>query len=374
MLKKFASIKLTVFGLLWLAVLTFWGTVYQVDHGIYLAQARFFYSWVFFGFGFIPLPGGMLVMSLLFVNLLISFLYHYQAGWRMPGLMLTHIGLILLLLGGFFTRITGIEARVQLLEGQGTNMAFDVRDWELSMTTEMQAVREIESVHLNDLGKRDWFTFGDESGVRYTVLEAHTNATGLAREDLSDEAKAKAPRSPSGFHAIQPESDDKDPTANVPAVRLNVEGAENVEEMILWGHDPRPVGVERPDGTTAFLRLRRRRYELPMFLELIEFEHSYYPGSRVPKDFRSRVLVHLGEDLERGVDISMNNPFRLNGWTFFQHKFDSTDTTEMSEFAVTRSFGRLVPYWATGITSLGLAMHFLQMQWMQLKARRRRNV
>jgi cytochrome c biogenesis protein ResB len=142
--------------------------------------------------------------------------------------------------------------------------------------------------------------------------------------------------------------------------------------MILWGNDPRPVGVQRADGTTEFVRLRRKRHELPMFMELMEFEHKYYPGSRVPRDFRSRVLVHLGEDVERSVDISMNNPMRLNGWTFFQHKFDASDDTEMSEFAVTRNFGRLVPYWATGITSLGLAMHFLQMQWMELKRRRRK--
>lgn len=372
MLKKFASIQLTVFGLLWLAVLTFWGTVYQVDHGIYLAQARFFYSWVWFGFGFIPLPGGMLVMTLLFVNLLISFLYHYQAGWKMPGLMLTHIGLILLLLGGFFTRLTGIEARVQLVEGQGTNTAFDVRDWEISMTSELQAVREIQAVHVEELGRKDRFTFGEDPGVKFTVMEVHPNATGLTRDDLSEAARAESPRSPSGFLAIQPESEDKDPTRNVPAVRLKVEGARNVEEMILWGNDPRPVGVEGADGTTAFVRLRRRRYELPMFMELLEFEHEYYPGSRVPKNFRSRVLVHLGEDMERGVDISMNNPLRLNGWTFFQHRFDSNESTEMSEFAVTRSFGRLIPYWATGITSVGLAMHFLQMQWMQLQGRRRR--
>jgi hypothetical protein len=306
------------------------------------------------------------------LNLVGSFFVHYTAGWRMPGLMLIHIGLILLLLGGFFTRISGIEARVQLLEGQGTNTAFSVSDWEISMTTELEAVRDIQAVHLNGLRKRDWFSFEDDSGLVYTVQEVHVNSTGLTRDGLSDAALAALPESPSGFHAIQPEPEAKEPPQNVPAVRLTVEGAQNVQEMILWGNDPRPVGVKRPDGTTEFVRLRRQRFELPMFMELVEFEHKYYPGSRVPRDFRSRVLVHFGEDLERSVDISMNNPMRHNGWTFFQHRFDSTASTEMSEFAVTRNFGRLIPYWATGITSVGLAMHFLQMQWMQLKRRRRK--
>jgi hypothetical protein len=371
-LRRFASIKLTVFCLLWLAVLTFWGTIYQVDNGIYLAQDRFFNSILFFGFGFLPLPGGMLVLATLFVNLIGSFIYHYQAGWKMPGLMLIHIGLIMMLLGGFFTRISGIEARVQLFEGQGTNTAFDVKQWEISMTTQLEAVRDIQAIHLNEIGKRDWFEFGENTGVKYTVQEVHLNAEGISKADVSEEEAANFPTSPSGFHAIQPLDKDKDPTKNIPAVRLKVEGAKNVKDVIIWGNDPRPVGIEREDGTVAFLKLRRQRYELPMFIELLDFTHEYYPGSRVPKDFRSKIIVHLGEDAQRNVEISMNNPFRQYGWTFYQHKFNADENSEMSELAVTRNFGRLIPYWATGITSVGLALHFLQMQLMQLKRRRKR--
>ena len=44
-MKWFASIRLTVYCLLWLSVLTFWGTVYQKFHGLYMAQEVFFGSW-----------------------------------------------------------------------------------------------------------------------------------------------------------------------------------------------------------------------------------------------------------------------------------------------------------------------------------------
>jgi hypothetical protein len=157
----------------------------------------------------------------------------------------------------------------------------------------------------------------------------------------------------------------------MPGLRVEVEGAENLQQLILWGGDALPARIQLADGRNVYIGLRRRRYPLPMFLELVEFEHRYYPGSQVPKDFRSRVLVHLGEDRQRSVDISMNRPFRLNGWTFFQHSFNAGSDSDMSEFAATKSFGRLIPYWATGITSLGLALHFLQVQWMQAKRQRR---
>jgi cytochrome c biogenesis protein ResB len=108
-------------------------------------------------------------------------------------------------------------------------------------------------------------------------------------------------------------------------------------------------------------------------MELNDFQRTYYPGSEVAKDYRSLITVHSGEDQTRDVVIKMNQPFRMKGWTFFQQSFAVTDTdSEMSVFAVTRKYGRLIPYWATGVTSLGLAMHFLQMQWMQLKRRRKK--
>jgi len=355
----FSSIKLTVVCLLWLTVLVVWGTIYQKYHGIYEAQDFFFNP--LFLFKYTPLPGGMLVMGLLFLNLLTSFFVHYQAGWRMPGLMLTHVGLIMLLLGGLVTRITGIEARVRLLEGQGTNMAFSITEWEIYQVTALTQYREVEAVYLDEIGKRDRIKFQD-SDIQLTVRELQINSRGVP----SQEQTVPGLKSPSRFSALQPLKKDKEPFKNIPGVRLQVEGSKDVQELLIWGADSLPAKVEQEDGTAVYIGLRRRRYEIP-FMRLLEFEHIYHPGSQVPKEFRSRVELELGEDRQRSVDIHMNHPLRLNGWTFFQHSFNAEQATEMSEFAATRNSGRLIAYWATGITSVGLALHFLQVQWMQLQ-------
>ncbi len=366
----FASIKLTVFCLFWLAVLTFWGTLYQVDHGIYQAQARFFDSILLFAWGFLPLPGGMLTMGLLFVNLLGSFFVHYQAGWRMPGLMLIHLGLLLLLLGGFFTKITGIETTLSLLEGEGSNVALSREHWELAIWEHPDAVREVRAVDKDDLREGRSFKI-DDSGLRFTLTEAHRNALPLQVHPQAGAVPVERPASPSGIDMLKGKKLETDPAGNMPGLVLEVEGAKDVRRALLFGGDRRPLILELPEGGARFLSLRRKRYELPLFMELEDFRREYYPGSEIPKDYRSLVNVHLSDDLVRKVVIKMNEPFRLGGWTFYQQSFAVLDDGEESVFAVTRNFGRLVPYWGTGITSLGLAMHFIQMQLLAIRRRRK---
>ena len=367
---KFASIKLTVVCLLWLAVLTFWGTVYQVDHGIYQAQARFFNSLVFFAFGFIPFPGATLTMALLFVNLIASFFVHYQAGWKMPGLMLIHLGLLLLLLGGFFVRITGIEAQVQLLPGEGTNVAESLSEWEFSMVEEVSASRTVRAIDFNDLKINKRFRL-DDSGLRFRVRELHPNAIpmGNRSQEISPDM---LPANASGIAAFTGKRLEREPPQNRPGLIVQVEGGKETTQALFWGGEGRFLPIELPDGSVRFLALRRKRYELPFFVELMEFSRTYYPGSQRAKDYRSDILVHFGDDDGRHAVIRMNHPFRHQNWTFYQQSFAvMEDSSELSVFAVTRNLGGLIPYVATGVTSLGLAMHFIQMQLLQMRRRRK---
>ena len=64
--------KIFVFTIIWLMILVFIGTIAQKDIGLFAAQNKYFSSafiWVYiFGFG-IPLPGGLLTMTFLAMNL-----------------------------------------------------------------------------------------------------------------------------------------------------------------------------------------------------------------------------------------------------------------------------------------------------------------
>ncbi len=112
------SLKLTVVCLIVLTVLTVWGTIYQTDNGLYAAKAKFFTSWIFLAWGFIPLPGGALTLSVLFLNLISSMIFRIGFRLKNIGNILTHLGILILLIGGFFTFLFSEESVLMLKEGE----------------------------------------------------------------------------------------------------------------------------------------------------------------------------------------------------------------------------------------------------------------
>ena len=92
------SIPLTVICLALLMILTFWGTLYQVEQGLFAAQEKFFSSWFILLFGFFPFPGAKLVLGVLMLNLT-GYMIHMLAFQPLrPGIVMIHAGLLILLI------------------------------------------------------------------------------------------------------------------------------------------------------------------------------------------------------------------------------------------------------------------------------------
>jgi cytochrome c biogenesis protein ResB len=126
-LRRLASLKLTVILLLLLGMLVISGTIYQAGSGIYAAQHDVFGSWLILLYGVIPLPGMLLVSSLLFVNLLAAAAFRLHYRWRGAGLLLIHYGLLLLIGGGFFISVSAEEYSLTLGEGESSRFAQSTR-------------------------------------------------------------------------------------------------------------------------------------------------------------------------------------------------------------------------------------------------------
>ena len=90
------------YALPWLMFLLIFGTVAQKHMGIYEAQTMYFSSWFMF-LGPIPLPGGFLTLGLIFSTLLVKFIFFSQWSLKQSGIILTHFGVLILLLGGLIT-------------------------------------------------------------------------------------------------------------------------------------------------------------------------------------------------------------------------------------------------------------------------------
>jgi hypothetical protein len=360
MFRILISLRMVVACLAILMVLVFWGTLYQVRFGLFAAQEKFFYSWIFFQFGWMPLPGAQLVLAILFVNLTASMLFRFRFGWRQTGIIFIHLGLLLLLAGGWYTHHFGEESYLALVEGEGSNLTSDYRNWELSLSNSIDVEREITGFDTRGSSAGTIFR-AERFGLEIKAGLYHANCRAFQGGESSNTVNA------SNITSFQPERRNKDPEADVPGMTCTVRDSAGEEtDLLLFGGDPIPTRIETADGPVYF-QLRRKRYQLPVFIRLLEFERSYHTGSNTAKSFDSRIEVHVG-DVVREVLVEMNKPFRFQGYTFFQASFEALDSgVELSQFAVTRNFGRLIPYFATGFTVVGLAVHFL----MQMAIRRK---
>ena len=109
------------------------------------------------------------------------------------------------------------------------------------------------------------------------------------------------------------------------------------------------------------LSLERLSSELPVIIRLDDVKRDLHPNTQVAKAYASTISVlEEGSNKFRKVEISMNKPFRYKDYTFYQASYGiDTDGVEFSSLAVVKNAGRLVPYIASFLTVLGLAIHFI---------------
>jgi hypothetical protein len=112
------------------------------------------------------------------------------------------------------------------------------------------------------------------------------------------------------------------------------------------------------DGKTYEFALRFKRFYKPYSLTLMDFTHERYPGTDLPKDFRSRVRIdHPAKSERRETEIFMNNPLRYEGLTFYQASFEPGDTVTI--FQIVKNPSWLTPYFACLMVGLGLTVQFM---------------
>jgi hypothetical protein len=119
--------------------------------------------------------------------------------------------------------------------------------------------------------------------------------------------------------------------------------------------NPQPVEA---DGVTYQAAVRFRRYYEPFWVGLADFRFDRYEGTEVAKNFSSDVRVVDPERREdRQAHISMNDPLRYAGLTFYQASFDRA-TERKTVLQVVRNPAWTVPYVAVALGALGMCIHF----------------
>ena len=361
-LATLGSLKITVGGLFLLLVLTVWGTLYQVDHGLYLAQERFYQSTVFWIGGIFPFPGAQLVMAVLFVNLIASMLFlTFFRGRVIWSLLITHFGLLMMLAAGAITFYSGKNAQLTLEEGAGSNVAISFGEWELAIMPPSSS-RSRQTVNaVNTQALRTGRTIALPNRGQSIRIETYMRNSQAHRDPIENR-----PQNSSGFTHLEAVALNKEPGQDLPGVIFTLlENGTEVGRYLLWGGDPGPTPLQ--PGPEAWIGLRRLRVPLPATIKLIDFRREMYQGSGIAKSYASLVMVEPGNENERQVLISMNKPLRLQDFTFYQSSFSSAPGgREISTFSVVQNYGRLMPYIATGATVVGMMIYFTAMLFARL--------
>lgn len=146
---------------------------------------------------------------------------------------------------------------------------------------------------------------------------------------------------------------------NLPAAVVELlAGGKSLGVWLTSARHSQLVQTVEVDGKTYEFALRFKRFYKPYSLTLLDFTHERYPGTDLPKDFRSRVRIdHPAKNERRETEIFMNNPLRYEGLTFYQASFEPGDTVTI--FQIVKNPSWLTPYFACLMVGLGLTVQFM---------------
>lgn len=424
LLTPLASLKLTVVLLILSIVLVYAGTWAQIDQSVWTVQSTYFYSWFtwvdfqtllprrapgqFAIPGGFPMPGGYLIGTLMLINLAVAhglrfrfswldllvslpllgwMLYvlwlwqeNHRTGWmvaalvagalligvlyalhpKRAGIILIHLGIIILLVGQIFTSIYAVETRMVIDEGQTVHYSEDIREVELAIIDSSPADHDQVTV------VRDWRLRRpgviSEPNLPFAVqVDAwYPNSVILGPQQAGAFADPRATAGLGRGLTVRPQ-----PPATGTEMRVDVPSAyvtlidatgNSLGRFLVSPYLDQPQQVD-VNGKSYWIELRFRRYYKPYALTLLDFRHDRHTGTNMPKNFSSLVrLVDPSRNEDRRVLIWMNHPLRYGGETFYQAGFRENDTT--TELQVVRNSGWVLPYVACVIGGTGMLLHF----------------
>ncbi len=365
-----ASSWVAVTLLFLLLVLVFFGTIEQVNQGLYEVQKNYFESafvvhWLF-GTVPLPLPGAYLLMGLLTVNLFCGGILRAPKHWRKPGLLIAHGGILYMVFAGFVTFHYSTNGYMTLYEGEQSDAFESHYEWELAIAETDGQNREfvIPAFDFSEL-KRGRARMFHAAGLPFEVIvhDFISNAAPVVDDHGVDGAR------------LSEQPPEKEAEQNAPGLYADIRQKDGkILQGIVWAWARGPW-VATVDGQDYTFELRHRRWHVPFVITLDKFTRELHPGTRMASNFQSNVT--LSENgVSRKILIKMNEPLRHLGYTFFQSSWGpqnaGPNTPLYSQFAVVKNPADQWPLYSTCVITLGLTIHFLQKLIGYLRSENRR--
>ena len=124
-------------------------------------------------------------------------------------------------------------------------------------------------------------------------------------------------------------------------------------QLALW------EGDQSQEFVNAYIPGEVQKFPLPFAVQLDAFEIDYYPGTRRPAQFRSRVQVI---DSEREISfpavIEMNHELSYRGFSFYQSSYRQEEGREMTVLSVSRDRAQFVVFAGYVLLIVGMTTVF----------------
>lgn len=377
-----ASLKLTCILFALSILLVFFGTLAQVEMGLWTAVGsyfRWFYVWIpfqllvmfgqkFFGVsedlvlsGSFPFPGGLTLGILLLANLLAAHIVRFKLSWKRGGVLLLHAGLIVMMLGELIA-YAQVEGIMVIEEGESSNYVMHTRSHELAIVGadgDRDSVAVVPAAILKQGGRIE------HQHLPFDIIVDEYMVNADFRDPRPGERSRATAGSGQGLIAVAaPEvsgvSGDRDdvPTAYLTFKKKGSDetlGTYLVSLLLAMQDVPQKVSV---GDKTYDVFLRYKRTYKPYRLELLDFRFDRYLGTSTPRNFSSQVRVIDPELKEnREVLIRMNEPLFYRGETFYQAGYNER-TERGTRLQVVHNVGWWLPYVSCVLVAMGMLWHF----------------
>ncbi len=316
---------------------------------------------------------------------------------KRAGIVLIHAGVLLLMFGEMLVGMLAVEEQIGLLEGETKNYAVDIRAVELAVvdaapdeyddtvvvpliekgsetryakpgatysTQERTPTQELWDALLRRFGEEPDSTVSLPFTVE--VLEFYKNA------DVQPLTPGESPKATQGVglsrkavelkEASGTDNDNVDFAAAYVKLK-SLDGEEDYGTFLLSQLAALEGRSERVAvGDQSYeVALRFKRSYKPYRVKLIDVSKDDYLGTSTPRSYRSDIRLADGDDeTGRPISISMNNPLRYSGETFYQSGYGpDRGFGESTTLQVVTNTGWMIPYTACMLVLVGLLYHFV---------------
>lgn len=385
--KFFSGFGLATVLLVLLGIQTWLATLEMVDAGLLATLHKYFHwtSWYVLAkmplFGtdlnlVIPMPGSYWVCALLMVNMILGGLIRARKGWKTVGVLMSHFAIIFMIAAGGVAQLFEKRGVMILFEGEQSDFAVSLTD----PTIEVFEVKDGAATGQVTVAGEPELRGLETDDVRRIILPDQPfdlEITGWLRNMAVRPATGKEGGNPEvdGWQLLELPLE-KEGELNSPGCYARAVFPDGTKGEVFLLAVPPPgyvQGVYAPqvieaDGRRFAIRLAKETIPVPFPIQLDDAIAEYFPNSSKPKAFMSK--IQRIEDEAIPVEISMNEPMREGGFTFFQRTMSggpqSQAMAEYSGLEVVSNPADKWPEYSLYVVTLGLFIHFVMKLWIFL--------